>query len=162
MASLSSPSWKGFASFTAINKLNCSKPASSFRRKFRGNEASLKNIWMHFVSETIFFYGASKGNSRVSGDGGVIFFPSSLNNLSSSWGLGLMTNNQPECYSLLMAIQLAKGKGLKSVQIFGDSKLLIKTLNIAVTFKNSLLNVILQRIKITLKYFDSVESYHIL
>ena len=61
-----------------------------------------------------------------------------------------------------MAIQLAKGKGFKSVQIFGDSEMLVKTLNTAVTFNNSLLNVILQRIKTTLKCFDSVESYHIL
>ena len=58
-----------------------------------------------------------------------------------------------------MAIQLAKGKGFKSIQIFGDSEMLVKTLNTAVTFNNSLLNV---RIETTLKDFDIVESYHIL
>ena len=40
--------------------------------------------------------------------------------------------------------------------------MLVKTLNSEVNFNNSSLNVILQRIKITLKYFYNVESYHIL
>ena len=61
-----------------------------------------------------------------------------------------------------MAIQLAKGNGFKSVLIFGSSEMLVKTLNIEGTFNNSLLNVILQRIKTNLKYFDSIESYDIL
>ena len=117
---------------------------------------------MRFVSTVLFFDGASKGNPKVSGANGVIFFPNYLNHLIFSWGLGSMTNNQAECYNLLMAIQLAKGKGFKSIQIFGDSEMLVKTLNTAVTFNNSLLNVILQRIKTTLKEFDSIESYHIL
>ena len=114
------------------------------------------------VSAAIFFDGASKGNPGVSGAGGVIFFPGRLIHLRFSWGLGSMMNNQAECYSLLMAIQLVKGKGFKSIKIFGDSEMLVKTLNTTVTFNNSLLNVILQRIKTTLKDFDSVESYHIL
>ena len=92
----------------------------------------------------------------------VSFFPGSLNYLNFSWGLGLITNNQAECYNLLMAIQLAKGKGFKSLKKNCDSEMLVKTLNTVVTFNNSLLNVILQRIKTTLKCFDSVESYHIL
>ena len=39
--------------------------------------------------------------------------------------------------------------------------MLVKTLNTKGIFNNSLLNVILQRIKTTLKDFDNVESYHI-
>ena len=117
---------------------------------------------MHSVSEVLFFDGDSKGNPGVSNAGGAIFFLGSLNYLSFSWGLGSMTNNQAECYSLLMAIQLEKGKGFNSIQIFGDSEMLVKTLNTTITFNNSLLNVILQRIKTNLKDFDSVESYHIL
>ena len=117
---------------------------------------------MCFVSAVLFFDGASKGKSRVSSTGGVIFFPDSLIHLSFSWGLGTMTNNQAECYNFLIDIQLVKGKGLKSLQIIGDSEMLVKTLNTTTTFNNSLLNVILQRIKTNLKDFDSVESYHIL
>ena len=61
-----------------------------------------------------------------------------------------------------MATQLVKEKGFKSVLIFGDSELLIKTLNSAGSFNNSTLNIILQRIMILLKEFDLVVSFHIL
>ena len=115
--SLSDPSWTGSVTFSSGIKLNCAKPVSSFHWKYRGNEASLTNIWIHSVLAAIFFDGASKGNPGVSGVGGVVFFPSSLNYLSFSWGLGLMTNNQAEYYNLLMAIQLAKGKRFKSILI---------------------------------------------
>ena len=49
-----------------------------------------------------------------------------------------------------------------SIQIFGDSELLIKMLNSEDQFNNSALNNTLQRIQNSLKEFDSVASYHIL
>ena len=61
-----------------------------------------------------------------------------------------------------MAIQIAKENGYKFVQIFGDSELLIKVLNIGDRFNNSSLNILLQRIRVRLKEFDMVESFHIL
>ena len=73
-----------------------------------------------------------------------------------------MSNNQAESYSLLMVTQFAKEKGFKSIQIFGDSEMLIKALNSADNFNSSALNIILRRIRIILKEFDMVESFHIL
>ena len=73
-----------------------------------------------------------------------------------------MTNNQAESYSLLQVIQLAKNKGYKSVQIFGDSKILVKALNSSDSLKKSSLIVTLQRIKRNLKAFDKADSFHIL
>ena len=70
---------------------------------------------------TIFFYGASKGNPRVAGAGGLIFSPDNEKIASFSWGLGICSNNQAECYSLLRACHLAKNFGLKEIQIFGHS-----------------------------------------
>ena len=73
-----------------------------------------------------------------------------------------MTNNQAEIYNLLQGIQLAKNKGYKSVQIFGDSEILIKALNSSDSLKNFALIVTLHRIKRILKAFDKADSYHIL
>ena len=73
-----------------------------------------------------------------------------------------MTNNQAKSYSLLQAIQLAKNKGYKSVQIFGDFEILIKALNSSDSLKNFAMIVTLQRIEIILKAFDKADSYHIL
>ena len=61
-----------------------------------------------------------------------------------------------------MATQIAKEKGYKSVQIFGDSEMLIKVLNSVDNFNNSALNIIMKRIRIILKEFEMVESFHIL
>ena len=73
-----------------------------------------------------------------------------------------MNNSQAEIYRLLMAIQLAKDFGFKSIHIFDDSEMLIKILNSADSLINPALNVILQRIRIILKEFDMFESFHIL
>ena len=68
-----------------------------------------------------------------------------------SWGLGTMTNSQAESYSLLMAIQIAKDNGFKSIHIFGDSEMSIKILNSDDCFKNFALNNSVQRIQNLLK-----------
>ena len=61
-----------------------------------------------------------------------------------------------------MATQFAKEKGFKSVQIFGDSEMLIKDLNSDDNFNSFALDNILQRIRIIMKEFDMDESFHIL
>ena len=65
-----------------------------------------------------------------------------------------MSNNQVGSYNLLLAVQLVKEKGYKSVQIYGDSEMLIKALNSSDSLNNSALNSILQRIRNILKVFD--------
>ena len=74
-----------------------------------------------FLFSGNFFYGAYKGNPEISGAGGLVFSPDRLTEFSFSWGLGIMSNNKVESYSLLMASQIAKEKGYKSIQIFDDS-----------------------------------------
>ena len=61
-----------------------------------------------------------------------------------------------------MATHIAKENGYKCVQIFGDSEMLIKVLNLVDGFNNSSLNILLQRIQTRLKEFEMVESFHIL
>ena len=73
-----------------------------------------------------------------------------------------MSNNQAECYSLLLACQISKEKGYKSIQIFGDSKMLINVLNSADQLNNAALNKILPRTRNILKKFDRIASFHIL
>ena len=61
-----------------------------------------------------------------------------------------------------MVSQIAKEKGFKSLQIFGNSEMLIKALNSDDYFNNYALNKYLQRIQNVLKEFDMVVSFHIL
>ena len=119
----------GFLSSSCGKKSICVKPVNLRSWRFRGNKDAFKSFWMSSSLAAIFFDGASKGNPRASGARGLVFSPDRLTKFSFSWGLGTMSNNQAESYSLLMASQFAKEKGYKSIQIFGDSKMLIKALN---------------------------------
>ena len=142
--------------------MKSAKPVGLPLWRFRGSKDSLNKIWMNSSSAVIFFDGASKGNLGASRAGGLVLSPDGLTKFSFSWGLGSLSNNQAKSYSLLMATQISKEKGYKSVQIFGNSKMLIKVLNSVDNFNNSVLNIILKRIRIILKEFEMVESFHIL
>jgi len=112
--------------------------------------------------QLLFFYGASKGNPGVSGVGGLVYSSGKLIKTSFSWGLGFMMNNQAESYGLLKSCQNAKELSHKSIQIFGDSDLLIKSLNSASQLGNTYLNNILLRVRNLLKDFESVQPFHFL
>ena len=61
-----------------------------------------------------------------------------------------------------MASQLAKEKGFKLVLIYGDSELLINSLNYSASLNNFALNAILQRSRRNLKEFSKIDVVHIL
>ena len=48
----------------------------------------------------LFFVGASKGNPRKAGGGGVILSPGGSTELCFAWGLGHETNNREEALAL--------------------------------------------------------------
>ena len=81
----------------------CVKPLTFSPWKFCGSIEALKSLWMSSSSMTIFFDGTSNGNLGISGAGGLVLLPDNQIESSISWGLGNTSNNQAECYSLLMA-----------------------------------------------------------
>ena len=117
---------------------------------------------MKSSSACIFFDGASEGNPGTSEARGLLISPERTTETFFSWGLGIMSNNQAESYSLLKACQLEKEVGFKSIQVVGDLELLIKRLNSDRLFNNLGLNLILQRTRNIMKEFEKVEFFHIL
>jgi ribonuclease HI len=65
--------------------------------------------------------GASKGNLRVAGAGGVLFGPKGYIELRFAWNLGIASNNQTEEYAFLQGIYLAKARGIQYLIIIDDS-----------------------------------------
>ena len=71
-------------------------------------------------------------------------------------------NNQAEILALLKSCQLAKEVGHKDLQIFSNSEILIKVLNINKQFSIFSLNGTMQRIQFILTEFDSISIFYIL
>ena len=125
-------------------------------------EADFSDWWKNKNKVTIFFDGASKGNPGNTGAGGLIFLPGGWIQTCFSWGLGQLSNNQAELYTLLKAFQLASETGHSNLQIFGDSELIVKVLNYAAKFFHLSLNVTMHMLHFILIECMSVSSFHIL
>ena len=63
---------------------------------------------------------------------------------------------------LTKACLIAREKGVKDLQVFGDSEIIIKNLNTEARFSNGSLNKVLDRLKRVLLDFNSCKFYHIL
>eukprot|EP00253_Pinus_taeda_P006725 PITA_06725 len=142
---------------------NYPKPQSNNQEwRLRDKEDYYQNWWRSQKIHTTFFDGASKGNPGTAGAGGVIYHPDGHTKDIFYWGLGHKSNNQAELLGLLKVCQIARDKGVKKLQVFGDSELIIKNLNTGDRFNNPSLNKILGRLKRVLQFFDSCKFYHIL
>jgi ribonuclease HI len=60
------------------------------------------------------------------------------------------------------ACLLAREKGVKDLQVFGDSEVIIRKLSMNTRFNNSSLNQILERFKRVVSDFNTCKFYHIL
>ena len=49
--------------------------------------------WTKVDCHSLLFDGASKGNPRLAGAGGVIFYPGGNRQIDYAWGLGKKSNN---------------------------------------------------------------------
>jgi hypothetical protein len=87
-------SWLGTPLKLVSNKKNSSQPRSNLEWRLRTPEQDFQKWWKNQGKVTLFFDGASKGNPRILGAGGVIYFPDGQSKDSFSWGLGKITNNQ--------------------------------------------------------------------
>ena len=128
----------------------------------RDNEDIFQSWWRSQNISSIFFDGASKGNLGAAGAGGVIYSKDGYSKYIFYWGLGQKSNNQAELLGTLKYCQIVRDKGVKNLQVFEDSELIIKSLNMGARFNNPSLNKALDRLKRVLQYFDSCKFYHIL
>ena len=64
--------------------------------EIRKNNSDFKAWLRERNSYAFFFYGASKGNPRVAGAGGILLDPRGHVEQTFAWGLGYRTNNEAE------------------------------------------------------------------
>ena len=78
--------------------------------KIRLSEDELTNWRKNQNRYCLYFDGALKHNLGKAGAGGIILDPDGKENVTYKWGLGQISNNKAEAYSLLMGTRIIKKK----------------------------------------------------
>ncbi len=72
-----------------------------------------------------YFDGASRGNPGKAGAGALMINEEGKVVWEASRFLGEKTNNEAEYMALIMLLKAAKDRGIRSLRVFGDSKLVV-------------------------------------
>ena len=119
--------------------------------------------WRSVLNEwCLFFDGASKGNPGQAGGGGIIYQPTGKIHLSYAWGLGHATNNQAEILALWQGLIQARNLDIQKINIFGDSKLIIKAVHTKKIPSDIHLGQIFRKVSLLLSHFSIYKAQHVL
>ena len=107
----------------------------------------------------LFFDGASKGNPGPAGYGFVI----EINNtkIEGKGYIGISTNNVAEYYGLIEGLQRALKEGIKSIEIFADSQLVVKQIKGEYKVKAPHLKPLYSKATELLKKFDDAHIFFV-
>ena len=106
--------------------------------------------------------GASKGNPGQAGGGDIILDPSGKLHLSYAWGLGHASNNQAEFLALWQGLNQARKLNIQKITIFGDSRLIVKTLHTKKGPTDINLGQTYRKVLLLLTHFSNHKAYHVL
>jgi ribonuclease HI len=107
-----------------------------------------------------FFDGASQNNGESCG-GGVVLFLTQNHYFKISMGLGPGTNNRAELMALKLLLLFVVDKNISSLQIFGDSLLVISWIQKTQRCHNILLAPLIEEIFRILIAFDTYSIRHV-
>ena len=110
----------------------------------------------------LFFDGASKGNPRRAGGGGVVINPGGKVEIEYYWNIGFNSNNMAEAYGIWQGLKQLKKKEVEEVLVFGDSRFIIQALNEGRKGKNEQTTRLIRRIRSLSKLFRKINFFHIL
>ena len=79
----------------------------------------------------------------------------------SVWGIGNVSNNIVESYSLWMGLSLAKEMGIQNLLALGDSMLIICAMENKKGVGNNALNSLFLRIRCLASSFEGISFFHI-
>lgn len=109
---------------------------------------------------TLNFDGASRGNPGPAGIGAVIF-----HNGQEIWAscqyIGTKTNNQSEYSALILGLKEALSRDIKTLQVYGDSQLVINQINGEYKVRNPGLQELYQEVQHLKAQFDNIIVTHV-
>jgi len=105
--------------------------------------------------------GASRGNPGPAGAGAVLFGPDGGKRAEGSRYLGETTNNVAEYQALLLGLELARQRGVKRLQVYADSELVVRQLLGTYQVKKPHLLPLWRRAHEALQKFDTYAISHL-
>ena len=132
-----------------------SKVTESTYKLFRRDE--------NFIPEAnIYCDGASSGNPGHAGVGVIIQIRGeSLEGYKISEYIGIATNNVAEYSALIRGLEEAKSLGLKKIEVFLDSELLVKQITGVYKIRSPHLRPLWEKSKLILEQFDNYRVMHV-
>lgn len=112
------------------------------------------------MSYVLFFDGCSKGNPGIAGSGAVIY-KDNEEIWSKSEFLDKQTNNYAEYKGLIVGLEYAVEKEIKSLIVKGDSMLVIKQMSGVYKVKSDNLVDLYERALELKDQFESIEFIHV-
>jgi len=113
------------------------------------------------VRTRLYTDGAARGNPGPAGAGAVIISPNGHIVAKVGKYLGETTNNVAEYTGLIMGLKRAKAMGLRELEVFADSELVVKQLNGEYQVKADHLRPLFEEAQALLKGFPEIEVRHI-
>jgi len=130
--------------------------------KLRGTKEEITQ-WIHDQKRTILqFDGASKNNPGKAGVGGIIKDQHGKILVTYEWGLGQMSNNMAEAYSLFLGTSIMKQMQIQNPIIMGDSAIVIAAVATGGEFKKYALSNIKLQIMDNLIHLGDTTFKHVL
>ena len=105
--------------------------------------------------------GAARGNPGLSGAGAVLVEPSGQVVDRVGKFLGVHTNNYAEYMGLLLGLRRAKDLGVREIEVFADSELMIRQLGGRYQVKSATLRPLYQEAVKLLNDFSRVKLVHV-
>jgi len=140
------------------------------RERFRLTPEELQGLFQevaeHYeatASETWSLYcdGASRGNPGPAGAGAVLVNPRGQVQLQRGQYLGVTTNNVAEYRALLLGLAAAQILGVKNIQVYSDSELLVRQITGSYRVKAPHLLPLWQKAKKELQKFETHAISHV-
>lgn len=154
--------WMSKFSYEARIKKTVSTGKGKTDWKLRGTKEEIREWIQNQKRPFLQFDGASKNNPGQAGAGGVIKDLQGKTIVTYEWGLGTMSNNKAEAYSLLLGTSIARNLDLQNLLIMGNSAIIIAAMVSGKDFKQMALNNIKSRIMDNIKEINGVIFKHVL
>ena len=131
-------------------------------KEWKGSTASLERFQEVLeLGASLYCDGASRGNPGPAGAGALILDQHNRAILELSRFLDSATNNEAEYHALIRGLQAAADFGIKRLQIFSDSELVVKQIRGEFRVRNPRLLPLFGQAVSRLKHFEQYAIVHI-